>query len=683
MPLMPIDPAPGLDLSSSPYAGSKDASQMAQGGTIRTGQGRWVDGQNVEFVAGYAQKIAGWIQASSSTTTGKPRAVKIWRDSNGAPRVGIGTETHLYAMLAGVLTDITPLRTISSGTLAGPFTTTAGSVLVVVTDATQALVNGDWVYLSAASAVGGVTINGWYSISARSGAGYTITVGTAAASSTSGGGTTAYSYPRVTLTSPFTTTSGSATVKVTHNSHGALAGNYVSYSGASTIGGLTINGEYVVASVIDANNYNITASSTAGSSTTGGGSVSVFYLIVVQQNTSTSGIGWGVGAWGAGAWGYGITSVPVLANGWTLDAYGNQLMAAPIGGTIYVFNPVFGGRAYPLLNAPSSMNAMFVTPERFVVALGINNNLMQIAWCDQSDYTVWTTTATNTANTGRTLIGGSYMTGGISLRNGVSLIFSDRCVFEMTYIGSNEIYSTLQQGDNCGLIDPTAVCVEGDIAYWMSDQDWWNWNGSPAPLPSDDVRAYVFNGGINRNAMNKSTAALNRAKRQVRFWYPAASATENDGGVIYHIDQMCWSKMAFGRTAASDAELLSTPVSTDVNGYIYYDETGTDANGTALNATLQMGLMDISNGDRNADVFGFIPDFQTLTGEIDLTVQTSYYPSDDMTASGPYAITANSQRQDLRADGKLFSFFLQSNVVGGNFRIGITRLDVSPAGARR
>lgn len=684
MTQLPISPGPGICLSASDYASGKDAANVGSGGSSsRQGQGRYVSGYNIEFIAGFAQKVAGYTQASASLTTDVPRSCCVWRDNTGGARVGIGTETHLYYLLGATLTDITPLRSISAGTLTDPITTTINSRLVAIADSSQKVANGDWVFLSAAAAVGGVMLDNWYQVSSRSGSGYNVTVPTAASSSAGpGGGAVAFQYPRVTLTNPFTTVAGSAVVTVHHVAHGAATGNYVTFSGASAVAGLTLNGEYILTRT-GADDYTITASSTANASTSGGGTVSAVYDIQVQQVTNTTGVGYGQGAYGVGAYGVGPISVTVLANGWTLDAYGSQLLAAPIGGTIYIYDPAFGGRAYPMLNAPASLNAMFVTPERFVVALGINGNLMEMAWCDQNDYTVWTTLPTNTANSGRSLIGGSYFVGGIGIRDGVSLIFSDRCVFQMNYTGNVEVYNTPQIGDNCGLVDPTAVCTEGGVAYWMSDQDFWSWNGGVALLPTDDVRAYIFQGGLNRQYLNKCTAILNRAKRQVRFYYPFGSSIENNAGMIYQYDQQCFSPLAYGRTAGADAELLAAPVSTDATGRIYYDETGTDANGAALPTYIEVSDIDISNGDRNADIFGWTPDFQTLSGTIDLTILTKYYPSDTATIDGPYAITSDTQRQDLRADGKLFAFALASNALGATFRLGVPRLDVQPSGARR
>lgn len=696
MPLIPVAPAPGICFSAANYAVGKDTAFVGGGGSsYRQGSGRWINGLNMEFIAGYPQKIAGWTQAVQTPMVGIPRCNENWRGNDGLAREAIGTTTHLYVWQTGVSTDITPLQPIFIGTLSGPFTTTNGSKVVVVADTAARLANGDWVFLKATTATGGFLINGWYQVSSfLSGTGYHITLPVAADNSGGAGGTTTFEYPRINLTDPFTTVLGSNIVTVHDVTHGQIAGNYVIFSGASVINGVTPNGEYSIVSIIDADNYTIQVAGTAATGNgTGGGTVSTIYLLQVHQVTNAALPVWGETGqvWGAPGvnWGTSNVQVATLPDGWTLAAYGSQMLACPVGGTIYVYDPAAGGRAYPLLNAPSQIQAMFVTPERFVVALGTVVSTLQLAWSDQNDYTVWTTTATNTANTGRNLIGGSYFVGGCAVTTGLSLVWTDKCLFEMSYTGSQEIYNTPLLGDNCGLNSPWAFCVEGGVAYWMSDQDWWTANGpSPSVLPSDDVRASVFQAvgtqaGINRQQLGKCATMLDRAKRQVRFFFPSASASENDGGMIYHYDSQCWSPLGFGRSCGTDSNLLPTPMSGDQTGLLYYDETGTDANGTPLPWLIELAEVDISNGDRNVDIFGFIPNFQYLVGSCSFTALAEYYPNDaSFQTDGPWPMTATTQRQDLRLDGKLFSFVLSGSGIGSRVRLGIGRFDIQPSGAR-
>lgn len=689
---VPLAPPPGVCFAISPYAAGKGTAlsgSYAEG--IRQAAGRWSNASNIEFIAGFPQKIAGWTQCIATPLVGIPRVNRNWRDAGGLARTAIGTTSHLYAFAVGLVTDITPATTLVTGSLTGPITTVSGSAVVAIADATQVLQNLDWVFLSAQNAVGGLTLNGWYQVTGRSGSGYNVTLPIPATSSAGPlGGTVLFNYPRINLSGPFTTTNGSAVVTVAHTTHGRRVGDYVVFSGASAVGGLTLNGEFQVISVPTANTYTITAASAATSGASGGGTVSLTYLLSFSPTPASSLPTYGQAGvpYGApGGYGTGGVQIATLGDGWTLAAYGSQMLANPIGGTIYVYDTAQGGRAFPLLNAPAIINAMFVTSERFVVALGVGSNPMQIAWADQNDYTVWTTTPTNTANSGRTLIGGSYFVGGVTVRNGLSLIWTDKALFAMNYTSGQEVYATPLGGDNCGLISPWGVCVEGGIVYWMSDQDWWSWNGSPTALPSDDVKASVFQAnpsqaGLNRSQMKKSVAVLNRAKSQVRFYFPSSKASENDGGMIFQIDSNSWSPLSFGRSSGEDANLLQTPISGDVSGLLYFEEIGVDANGAPLACNVELASLDVSNGQMAVDIYGFIPDFEVLIGTAVFNAQAAYYPSAPLMTDGPYSITATTDRLDLLLDGKLFAFNVSLSGIGSTMRMGVNRLDVQTAGAR-
>jgi hypothetical protein len=690
MTLLPMQAQPGICKAESDYAAGKTAGGMAG----RMVQGRYTDGNRVRFDALFPEKIGGW-QAISAITgiIGAPRVQRSWRDNAGLARLCIGTETHLYSWDGTTLVDITPLQTISTGTLgANPFTTTASSTTVAVADAAQTLVNGDWVSFSGATTFNGVTINGWYQVSARSGAGYNITLPAAATGSGAGGGAAVlFGYPRVTLgANPFATTSGSAVVTVTHAAHGQTTGNYVTFNGATAVAGLTLNSQYQL-TVVNANSYTITALSNANATTTGGGAaVQVTYNLLTINQALNNAVAYGAGAYGVGPYGYSqsTTSTPVAS--WTLSAYGNQMLAAPIGGTIYVFNPVFGGHAYPLLNAPSNVSAMFVTPERFVVALVTSAGALIVKWADQTDYTVWTSLPTNTAQTGRSLIGGTAWVTGFPVRDGVSLSLSDKAAFFFNYSGDNFVYHTPEATDTTSCVGPAAYATFGNNAYWMGTSDFWVWDGSVHTLPSDDIRAYVYR-NINPLYISKCWACSIRNKQEIWFNYPSAGSTEIDRYVIYHINQQCWSIGTWSglsgsglRTAGVDAFLFSTPIFADVNGVIYQHETGTDDNGQAMDANITYSPVDISNGDQNMDIFGFIPDFTRLTGSCTVTIDVRRFPQDPNSVTLPFTITDNdtTPNVDLRLDGKMAGYLLDSNVLGGDFRFGTPRLNVQPGGAR-
>ena len=173
--------------------------------------------------------------------------------------------------------------------------------------------------------------------------------------------------------SPFATTNGQPTVTVTHVAHGAGEDDYVTFSGATAVAGLTISGEYQIASIVDSDSYTISAGSNANATTTGGGSaVEAVYQINAGSADTVLGTGWGAGGWGEEEWGTPrtTTGIELQHRTWSLQSYGNYLLASPFGGSLYLWNPATDTKAQLVANAPVSMSAMFVTPERFIMALG-------------------------------------------------------------------------------------------------------------------------------------------------------------------------------------------------------------------------------------------------------------------------------------------------------------------------
>jgi hypothetical protein len=680
MALVTLYAAPGICKVNSAYASGKTQAAIRD----RAATGRYIDGDHTRFVGGFPEKIGGWVRAVATPMVDTPRAMTDWRDNDSNARMGIGTETHLYYSTGSANTDITPVRTISTGTLgADPLSTVNGSAVVSVADASQQLVNGDWVLIEGATTFNNVTIVGWYIVSNRSAGGYDITSATLASGTGAGGGVSVtFGYPRVTLTNPFATVNLSTTVTVTDATHGATTGDYVTFSGASAVGGLTLNGEYQL-TVLTANTYTITAASAATSTVAaGGGSVSVIYDITVGQLGGLTGVVYGSGPYGTGAYGYTASSVPTQFSAWTLAAYGSWLLASPTGGTIYVYDPAAGGRAHEVYNAPASCLAIFVTPERFLFALGIDGNPMEIAWPDQSDITNWTTTPSNTANSGRSFQGGTFMIAGAPVANGVSLFFSNRAAFQAAYTGDNTVYSTPLVSDQAGLIGPAAVTTLGGVAFWMSPTDFWMWNGSVVPIPSDDIREYVF-GDINRSYQSRCVAGTVRAFKEVWFWYPSGASTDIDRYVILHLDQGVWSIGTMDRTAWLDTDLFAQPYGCDAAGYLYSQEFGVNANGGALSASIQYAPTDISNGDRAVDLFGFIPDFERIMGTVDVELTLQLYPMSTPTTE-TFSVEADGSTPmiDLRSDAKMVGYQIDTNAVDGDFRLGVPRVNVQPGGAR-
>jgi len=339
MPLQKLQFRPGLNREGTDYSN----------------EGGWYDGDKIRFRSGFPEKIGGWTQVSSNTYNGVCRSIWVWADGDtgtGNTYIGVGTNTKYYIYYGGVYNDITPI--IQTDTLTNPFTTTSGSKIVTVTDGTYNPAQGDFVYFSGGSAVGGLTISGDYQVtSILSGTQYTITASANASSSATGGGTVTaqYEYPSglnvyaigtgwgtgpwggvtiptsVTLGSnPFSTTNGSATVQVTQTAHGLATGAWVSFSGATTVAGIpavVLNTDYQV-TVTGVNTYTISVATinptlTANATTTGGGSA----VVALDQSGS---YGWGT------SYSAGIGQQLRL---WSNDNFGSDLVIAPRGGPVF------------------------------------------------------------------------------------------------------------------------------------------------------------------------------------------------------------------------------------------------------------------------------------------------------------------------------------------------------------
>jgi hypothetical protein len=139
-----------------------------------------------------------------------------------------------------------------------------------------------------------------------------------------------------TLTNPFATTSGLATVTVTDPAGGFLDGDYVFFYGATAVGGLTISGEYQL-TLVSSTSYTITASTTASGTATGGGTVYAAYQINTGYEVSAPLTGWGAGTWGSGTWGTG-GSTDISLCIWNQMNWGEDLVYGQRGGPLYFWS---------------------------------------------------------------------------------------------------------------------------------------------------------------------------------------------------------------------------------------------------------------------------------------------------------------------------------------------------------
>jgi hypothetical protein len=494
------------------------------------------------------------------------------------------------------------------------------------------------------------------------------------------------------MTNPFTTTIGSADVKVEDTAHHPAVGDEFIFSGASPVGGITINGSYDVVSIIDHDHFTITHSTPASSSATGGGSVSYGHLLAIGGVDPVLGDGYGSG--GYGLFDYGEPTEDTEGNVifeprvWSFDNYGDLLLANPVNNGIYEFNPNATPayqRAVAITNAPTECRSVFVTPERFIFALGCDGDPMNIKWPDQNDRTNWTPGSASTANS-RRLREGTRIITGRGLANLVSLVWTDTALYRFQYTGSSFVYDSQLVGTNCGLVSPMAAVVHQGTAYWMSPSDFLFFSGgSPQSIPnSEDVREFVIRSLRTLGYEFKCNAHLNTRHNYVFWFYVATGSTEPGLYVGVSLKDFSWIVGSLERTSGTFLEGSDQrPILAGANGVLYQHEEGVDNNGAAMNSYITRAPMQIMQGMQLGEMQGMVADFQRQTG--DLTVEIVAY---DRLREGPLdteteTIAETDDLVDLHIGGRLAKITIRSNVLGGDFRMGAPLLEVKAMGKRR
>lgn len=505
---------------------------------------------------------------------------------------------------------------------------------------------------------------------------------------------------------PFTTTLGSASVIVHHVANGRNVGDTAIFSGATTFNGVTMNGPFVVVTVIDGNNYTVTALTTAsGNGAGGGGAVTFQYEIPVGTELGAYGQGWGVGPWGLGTWGTPRASSTIFFEPrvWSLDHFGVILLATYNGGTLWSFDPTqsmpwpravstFFGTP---MNAPTNFRAMFITPERFVFGLC---DAMVVNVCSQGDPTQWVPSTTNTAFA-RTLQEGTKLVGGRVLAPFISMVWTDAAAYIFQYTGSQFIYNSSLAGKDCGLISPNgAVTVDG-IAYWMGADNFYQFNGAVSPITNvEDIRKYVF------DAMPDTLAFQCNAKyipkyHEIWFSYPTTGAVNPTNYVIFHINDQCWSVgtenfyssagVTAGRASGSHFTQGDTsPIMAGTDGYLYnHDPIGDtfNDNGAALTWLLTLSPYALREGLQNLDIEGVLFDFFQQSGNINATVNTYDRLTDLAPMDSETEVIPDIQAglTDFRVSGRYIGLTLTSSDLGNYMRYGKPVAFARPTAKRR
>tara|TARA_R100001224_G_scaffold111664_1_gene92223 strand:+ start:1622 stop:3520 length:1899 start_codon:yes stop_codon:yes gene_type:complete len=530
----------------------------------------------------------------------------------------------------------------------------------------------------------------------------------------------------------FAATDGESTLTVTDASHGAVAGDFVTFSSAVALGvsgnitAAVLNQEYQIDVVTGTNTYKITAKDTSGATVTanandsgnGGSATDAAYQVNSGLDVYVQSTGWGVGTWGAGGFG----SSTSLSNTnqlrlWTHDNFGENLIINPRGGDIYrwVENNGLSTRAAKLssvsgANLVPTQGLQVITSEtdRHLIVLGADPisgssrtgtiDPMLVAFSDQENELEFEPLTTNTAGSLR-LSSGSSIVGGLKARQEI-LIWTDTSLYSMNFIGPPLTFAMNLINEGAGLIGPKAAVNSAKGVFYMSKKGFYFYNGAVQKLPCS-VQDYVF-GDLDEGQAYKCFAGLNEEFSEVWFFYPSLtdSGTEISRYVIYNYEENLWSIGSLERYAWLSAGVFNKPLSAgeaSSTKYIYEHEKGFNNDTSSMDGVfIESADIDISDGDRFAFLKRILPDilFVNDTGTsqnaaVNIVVKRRDFSNQTLTTDSTTQITSSTTYGSLRSRGRQFVFRFESDDDNAEtdrknykWRLGSTRVEIQPSGRR-
>lgn len=661
-------------------------------------------------LAALVQKLGGWIRFFSMPLPAIVRALWAWEDLDENSHLAVGTQTitgQTYSQLC-VITNgskkiVTP--TYVTDNITPVVVTNSGNPIVTITDSmTTGITSFDSVYITTQISIGGIVLFGFYQCDPD---GFLGSTGYTVLSTDKLGNPLPASSSSTSATLPtFTTVSGSVTVTVTMTSYAYAVGDTFPILVATTVGGITFYGNYIVQTLVSSTQFTIVAGSLATSSATGtlnGGNARFIYSL--GQGSIPGGTGYGVGGYGSGGYGTGnpvapATGAAIDAIDWTLDNWGEILIACPDrdqpAGSPQ-FQPVYewdiGQQTATIISAAPPVNdGIFVAmPQRQIVAWGSTQTGIQdpllIRWCDVNNFDQWIPLPTNQAGSYR-IPKGSHIVGAVQGPQ-QAILWTDIDAWSMQYIGPPYVYSFNEIGTGCGLIGRKAAASINGIYYWMGPSQFFTLGGAGVQILPCPVWDVVFQNidisidsvsGVSR--AQKIRVAVNSLFSEVTWYYVSVTGGtgEVDSYVKYNVQLNVWDYGTLGRTAWVDQSVLGPPVGADPTTLLLYQhETSNDADGQAMSTYFQTGYFSLSEGDFQTFVDLIWPDMkwgqvdQSQNAVVQISFYVANYPGDSPTVFGPYSVQKATQFFNTRLRGRLVSIRISSSDTGSFWRIGALR----------
>jgi hypothetical protein len=522
----------------------------------------------------------------------------------------------------------------------------------------------------------------------------------------------------------FAATNGSTTITVTDVGNGAGVGDFVTFSGAVSLGGVitdeVLNKEYEVVSLIDDDNYTITSAVAANASDTGNGGTSVVgaYQLTIGVAVEQALTGWGAGPFSFGTWGQGTAASLEALRLWNNQNFGEDLIYGPRGGGIYYWDATngVGSRGVALAGAdvPTLQNNIIVSDvSRFVLCFGVNPlgegaiDPMLIRWSDQEDPYNWAPAITNQAGSIRLSIGSSIITARQTRQE--ILVWTDAALYSLQYLGPPFVWGAQTVGENISIISPNASATANNITYWMGTDKFYKYDGRVQTLRCD-LRQFIFQNSdptltLDRAQNRQVFASTVEAFNEVWWFYCSSGETAPNRYVVYNYVEDAWYYGTMGRTAWLDSGLNAVPIAATHNSILTSQETGVDDGETGTLAPIEAYItsseFDIDDGHNFVFVWRLLPDLTFRGSTSDAPVANFSLLPMQNSGSGynsPASVggsnNANVSRIatvpieqftgqiNTRVRGRQLAMKIESTALGTTWQLGAPRIDIRPDGRR-
>tara|TARA_B100000768_G_C11277825_1_gene376864 strand:- start:1282 stop:3396 length:2115 start_codon:yes stop_codon:yes gene_type:complete len=704
MPLTKLQFKPGINRETTSYSN----------------EGGWFDSDKVRFRMGFPEKIGGWVRQSVYNFLGTCRALHPWVALSGEKFIGVGTSLKYYINEGGAYQDITPIRVASSAVTFG-----AGA------NTLDGNINASIQSIVLNSAAGFPTGGGLILIGTEQIRYVGITSATLTSCTRGVNGTIAASHSN---NDPVTC----ATLTVTDaDGHGAVKDDFVTFSGAASLGGVIIpavlNQEYPITKIVSSTVFQIEARTASdisdittssglnptlvfantSDSNNGGGSAVGAYQINTGLDTTIQGTGWGAGTWSRGTWGSAsdLTVSGATLRIWSHDNFGEDLLINVRDGGIYYWKKSNGlnNRAVllsGLLNAnktPTVAKQILVSDkDRHIIAFGCDpetdigkQDPLLIRFGSQESLTDWASTVTNTAGDLRIGAGSEIITA-VETRQQV-LVFTDVSLHAMQFLGPPFTFGINTVSENITTASPLCAVAVNDSVFWMGRKEFYVYAGAVKRLPCT-VRDYVFS-DFNESQIEKVSAATNTAFSEIWWFYPSKNSEENDRYVVFNYEQQVWYYGNLSRTCWVDRGVDELPIAASSDHYLYEHESGFDdgstAPATALLAHIESSQIDLGDGDQFAFLSRIIPDITfrdstTTNPAVTFTLGVRNFPggnylhTDANSVSKTSSIPVEQFTKEIRTRlrGRSFNLKIENTGTETAWRLGTPRVEVRPDGRR-